>query len=106
MAVNWADANTNPQAIASGFDQETAATLMARLAVFKAENEEAFDILRWLDRMLIRLVSKFGDYRKDDPASFSLAPNFSIYPQFMFHLRRSHFLQVFNNSPDETAFYR
>jgi len=24
----------------------------------------------------------------------------------MFHLRRSHFLQVFNNSPDETAYYR
>ncbi|KAK4700398.1 protein transport protein SEC23, partial [Phenoliferia sp. Uapishka_3] len=29
-----------------------------------------------------------------------------IYPQFMFHLRRSQFLQVFNNSPDETAFYQ
>ena len=26
--------------------------------------------------------------------------------QFMFHLRRSQFLQVFNNSPDETAYYR
>jgi protein transport protein SEC23 len=24
----------------------------------------------------------------------------------MYHLRRSQFLQVFNNSPDETAFYR
>ena len=24
----------------------------------------------------------------------------------MFHLRRSQFLQVFNNSPDETSFYR
>merc|ERR1712013_959028 len=29
-----------------------------------------------------------------------------LYPQFMFHLRRSQFLQVFNNSPDETVFYR
>lgn len=35
-----------------------------------------------------------------------LAENFSLYPQFMFHLRRSQFLQVFNNSPDETAYYR
>ena len=41
-----------------------------------------------------------------DPASFKLGEGFSIYPQFMFHLRRSQFLQVFNNSPDETAFYR
>ena len=24
----------------------------------------------------------------------------------MFHLRRSQFLQVFNNSPDESAYYR
>eukprot|EP01113_Clastostelium_recurvatum_P016077 TRINITY_DN1911_c0_g1_i1.p1 TRINITY_DN1911_c0_g1~~TRINITY_DN1911_c0_g1_i1.p1 ORF type:complete len:769 (+),score=200.66 TRINITY_DN1911_c0_g1_i1:123-2429(+) len=93
-------------ALASGFDQETAAVLMARIAVYKAENEESPDILRWIDRMLIRLVSKFADYRKDDPNSFRLAPNFSIYPQFMFHLRRSHFLQVFNSSPDETTFYR
>lgn len=26
--------------------------------------------------------------------------------QFMFHLRRSSFLQVFNNSPDESSYYR
>ena len=80
--------------------------LMARIAVFKAEIDDSPDVLRWLDRMLIRLCQKFADYRKEDPASFRLTDNFSIYPQFMFHLRRSQFLQVFNNSPDETAFYR
>merc|ERR1719379_2606769 len=30
----------------------------------------------------------------------------SPFPQFMYHLRRSNFLQTFNASPDETAFYR
>jgi protein transport protein SEC23 len=81
---------------------------MSRIAVYKAEteNSESADILRWLDRMLIRLVNKFADFRKDDPSSFVLSQNFSIYPQFMFHLRRSCFLQVWNNSPDETAFFR
>jgi protein transport protein SEC23 len=79
---------------------------MARIAVFKAEIDDSPDVLRWLDRMLIRLCQKFADYRKEDPVSFRLTDNFSIYPQFMFHLRRSQFLQVFNNSPDETAFYR
>ena len=49
---------------------------------------------------------KFGDYHKDDPNSFRFSENFSLYPQFMFHLRRSQFLQVFNNSPDETSYYR
>jgi protein transport protein SEC23 len=34
-------------------------------------------------------------------------PNeFALYPQFMFHLRRSQFLQLFNSSPDEAAYYR
>ena len=93
-------------AIAQSFDQEAAAVLMARIAVFKAEIDDSPDVLRWLDRMLIRLCQKFADYRKEDPSTFQLGPNFSIYPQFMFHLRRSQFLQVFNNSPDETAFYR
>ena len=92
--------------IAQSFDQEVAAVLMARIAVFKAEIDDSPDVLRWLDRMLIRLCQKFADYRKEDPTSFRLTDNFSIYPQFMFHLRRSQFLQVFNNSPDETAFYR
>jgi protein transport protein SEC23 len=89
-----------------GFDQEAAAVVMARVAVFKAEVDEGPDVMRWTDRMLIRLCQKFADYRKDDPNSFRLAEHFSLYPQFMFHLRRSQFLQVFNNSPDETAFYR
>eukprot|EP00439_Symbiodinium_sp_Y106_P082133 s1128_g21.t1 len=43
---------------------------------------------------------------KDDPSSFHLSPELSIFPQFMYHLRRSNFLQTFNASPDETAYYR
>jgi protein transport protein SEC23 len=105
VARTFADAG-NPS-IAASFDQEASAILMARISVFKAElDSDSPDVLRWLDRMLIRLCQKFADYRKEDPSSFRLSDNFSIYPQFMFHLRRSQFLQVFNNSPDETAFYR
>uniref|UniRef100_A0A673M283 Protein transport protein SEC23 n=1 Tax=Sinocyclocheilus rhinocerous TaxID=307959 RepID=A0A673M283_9TELE len=80
IARNWADAQTQIQSIAASFDQEAAAILMARLAIYRAETEEGPDVLRWLDRQLIRL--------------------------FMFHLRRSSFLQVFNNSPDESTYYR
>lgn len=99
-------ADLNAPEIASTFDQEAATALMARIAVFKAEIDDAPDVLRWLDRLLIRLCQKFGEYRKEDPSSFRLSPVFSMYPQFMFYLRRSQFLHVFNNSPDETAFYR
>ncbi|KAG9300734.1 hypothetical protein G9A89_023532 [Geosiphon pyriformis] len=104
VARNFAE-GSSPQ-IGQSFDQEAAAVLMARIAVFKAEIDDGPDVLRWLDRMLIRLCQKFAEFRKDDATSFRLSENFSIYPQFMFHLRRSQFLQVFNNSPDETAFYR
>jgi protein transport protein SEC23 len=92
--------------MARSFDQEAAAVLMARIATFRTATEEVADILRWVDRSLIRLAAKFADYRKDDPNSFRLSPEFSIYPQFMFHLRRSQFLQLFNTSPDECAYYR
>jgi protein transport protein SEC23 len=92
--------------ILRSFDQEAAAVLISRLAVFRSETEEVADVMRWLDRSLIRLCSKFAKYTKDDPTSFRLSPEFSIYPQFMFHLRRSKFLQTFNSSPDEQAVYR
>eukprot|EP00559_Dactyliosolen_fragilissimus_P000819 CAMPEP_0184868204 /NCGR_PEP_ID=MMETSP0580-20130426/29550_1 /TAXON_ID=1118495 /ORGANISM="Dactyliosolen fragilissimus" /LENGTH=731 /DNA_ID=CAMNT_0027368953 /DNA_START=440 /DNA_END=2635 /DNA_ORIENTATION=- len=92
--------------IKMGFDQEAAAVLTARLAVHRTESEDPADVLRWVDRSLIRLCTKYGDYMVDDPNSFRLDPRFSLYPQFMFHLRRSQFLQLFNSSPDEAAYYR
>lgn len=92
--------------IAQSFDQEAATVIMARLSVHRCEQEDSADVMRWIDRSLIRLAAKFATYRKDDPASFRLPPEFSIYPQFMFHLRRSKFLQSFNSSPDEQAVYR
>ncbi|EXB70669.1 Protein transport protein SEC23 [Morus notabilis] len=90
----------------AGFDQEAAAGVMARLVSFKMETEAEFDPIRWLDKSLIHLCTRFGDYQKDSPSSFSLNQRLSIFPQFVFHLRRSQFVQVFNNSPDETAYYR
>lgn len=92
--------------IAQGFDQEAMAVLIARLAVFKAETEYLFDVLRWLDRSLIKWVGKFSEFRQNDPDSLTLSPHMSMLPQFMYHLRRSQFLRVFNSSPDETAFFR
>lgn len=44
------------QHLAAGFDQEAAAVLMARMATFRAESDDGPDVLRWIDRTLIRLV--------------------------------------------------
>jgi protein transport protein SEC23 len=92
--------------VKASFDQEAAAVLTARMAVFQTETDEVGDVLRWVDRSLIRLCAKFAEYQPDDPNSFRLSNEFSLYPQFMFHLRRSPFLQLFNSSPDEAAYYR
>jgi protein transport protein SEC23 len=95
-----------PSPVKMSFDQEAAAVLLARVAVNRTASEDVADVLRWVDRSLIRLCSKFADYVPDDPNSFRLTPEFSLFPQFVFHLRRSQFLQLFNSSPDEAAYYR
>jgi protein transport protein SEC23 len=56
--------------------------------------------------ILIQVCQSSASNTGEDSNSCRLEKNFTLYPQFMFHLRRSQFLQVFNNSPDETAFYR
>ncbi|KAF8695146.1 hypothetical protein HU200_037757 [Digitaria exilis] len=106
ISRRWVSGANNVEELVAGFDQEAAAAVMARLVSFKMETEVDFDPVRWLDRALIRICSKFGDYQKETPSSFSLSPRLSIFPQFIFNLRRSQFVQVFNNSPDETAYFR
>jgi len=106
VAIEFADPAKGLQLIKAGFQQETAAIVVTRLAAYKADTEFATDLLRWLDQMLIRLCAKFGEYRKGQAESFTLPPEFVYYPQFIYYLRRSSFIQVFNNSPDETAFIR
>ena len=101
----WVDGSDLNQLI-EGFDQEAAAVLLARLVSHKMETEDDFDATRWLDRSLIRLAARFGEYRKDDPDSFQLQPRLAYFPQFLFNFRRSQFIQVFGNSPDETAYSR
>lgn len=106
LSRRWVAGPGSIQDLISGFDQEAAAIVMARQVSFKMETEAEFDPIRWLDKALINLCSRFGDFQKETPSSFSLSPRLSIFPQFMFHLRRSQFVQVFNNSPDETAYFR
>ena len=92
--------------IRQSFDQEAALILIARLAIEKSKREERIDILRWVDKTLILLVNKFGEFIPDDPKSFKLTQEFSFFPQFIFYLRRSYCLQFFNASPDEVTHFK
>lgn len=73
LVVSWADAQSQLRHIEAAFDQEAAAVLMARLGVFRAESEEGPDVLRWLDRQLIRLV------RWEQCIEFSLCVSSTFY---------------------------
>lgn len=93
--------------IARGFDQEASAVIVARYAIHRTmTGEETIDVLRSLDRMLIKLVARFGDYKRDDPSTYRLPREFQLFPQFMYHLRRSQYIQTFGESPDESCYYR
>ncbi|KAI3875014.1 hypothetical protein MKW98_019587 [Papaver atlanticum] len=83
------------QKIPAGFDQEAAASVMARLAIHRAEWCSAREVIGWVDNMLNKFATEIG------PAS-----SFSLFPQFMYNFRRSQFIDVFNSTPGETAFIR
>eukprot|EP01123_Difflugia_compressa_P012887 TRINITY_DN5716_c0_g1_i1.p1 TRINITY_DN5716_c0_g1~~TRINITY_DN5716_c0_g1_i1.p1 ORF type:complete len:750 (-),score=123.34 TRINITY_DN5716_c0_g1_i1:78-2327(-) len=104
-AHNWVTAGAQPSELLGGFDQEACAAIIARLAIYKKEAEDE-DIIRFLDRHLIRFVQRYGIYQRDNENSFQLPPSIGLYPNFMFHLRRCCLVNIFGNSPDETAYYR
>ena len=80
--------------------------MIARLCVIKAYSEDKNDILKWVDKTLIRLITKFAKYQKDNITSFKLSQQFNYFPQFIFYLRRSQFILNFNASPDEIVNYK
>lgn len=92
--------------IGNSFDQEAAVVLLTRMCIHKGETEEPREILKWVDKTLLRLMSKFAQYFKGISTSFKLTPKFQYFPQFMFYLRRSTFIQSFNESPDESIYYK
>ncbi|GME81126.1 unnamed protein product [Ambrosiozyma monospora] len=90
----------------SNFDQEAAAVLVAREAVDKTMRDDSVDLLRWVDKILVDVCANFSRFIPNQASSLSMPPTLNFFPQFMYHLRRSTFVQVFNSSPDETSFYR
>ncbi|KAJ6230367.1 protein transport protein sec23 [Anaeramoeba flamelloides] len=99
-------AQTRFQLIKCGFDQEAAAVIIARESMNKTESAKPKNVVRWLDKNLISFSTKFGTYVQNQPRTFQLEKNFSLFPQFMFNLRKSPLLKIFGYSPDETTFHK
>lgn len=96
----------NVSDLIQGIDQEAATVMLAKVAIIKSKSEEYQEVLKWLDKTLIRFLSKVSSFKPNDIQSFRLAAELSLFPQFLFYLRRSPFISHFNSSIDENTFYK
>jgi protein transport protein SEC23 len=89
--------------IAQGFNSEAAIVYLARYCVHKALIEEQQNLRQWLDSSLCKWASYFAQFVKNDLHSFSLPEKMRRFPQSMYHLRRSNFVNRFGLSLDEVT---
>lgn len=96
-----------------GFDQEAAIVLLARDCVHKMDPGHALGkpydptiVNKRLDDFLVKFCSRFAVFYKGSVESFSLSSTYAMLPQFLYHLKRTSLISLFNNSPDETSFIR
>jgi len=108
LAIQYINSESNLgwNVIKQGFDEEAAIAILARVGMYKAENDYDYKMVNWLDRSLIKLCSRYASYMMYQPQSWKLPTEFKYFPQFIFYLRRSQFVRTFGYSPDETAYYR
>lgn len=98
---NW---SSEVHEIVQGFDQEAAIVYLARYCVHKALMEEQKNLRQWLDSNLCKWAAYFAQYIKGDRSSFTLPETMRTFPQYMYHLRRSNFVNRFGSSLDEVSF--
>ena len=91
---------------AAGFDQEAAIVLTARCALSLSGMMDQKEITKWIDKRLIKLYSRFGDFTRGVPTSYRINDSFSMVPQFFYYLRKSTFILNFAISVDEMHYNR
>lgn len=88
-------------------DQKAVGALLVRQAVAKADGGASGpEMLKWIDRLLIKMMRTLCTYAKGDPGSVMLPREAGILPGLVFHLRRSAVLRTSGSSPDRTCFFR
>ena len=78
--------------------------LLGRMCVNKMLYEEQKNIRPWVDQVLVKWAQNFANFIKNDENSFSLPAQMQQLPQMVYHLRRSHFVNRFGISLDESFF--
>ena len=77
------------------------------MATFRCIQDSPKDVFAWVDRTLLRVTKRVAQSLPQEEARGDLfSGSYSEYPRDMYFLRRSNFLQYFNSTPDETAYWR
>ncbi len=88
-------------------DQQAAAALLVRQVVERAAHGAApSDMIKTIDRQLIKIMRALCDFRPGDPATVMLPPQAAQLPGLIFNLRRCPAVRTTGLSPDETAYFR
>jgi protein transport protein SEC23 len=90
----------------SNFDQHAALAVMTKLGLTYVKNHYPLDVTRWYDSILLEFGRRYGFYQSNNMNTFTFSPEMSSLLHMTFHLRRSQLFDLFNSSPDETAFFR
>ena len=98
--------NISKDAYASSFDQEAAIIMTARCALAMSGLLDQKEITKWIDKRLIKLYSRFGEFTRQVPSSFRIHQSFELIPQFFYYLRKSTFILNFAISVDEMHYNR
>jgi protein transport protein SEC23 len=61
-------------------------------------------VKKWVDRILLKFTVKFANFHRQDKTSFKLQNSMKHFPQFMYHLRRSNFINPFGAPPDQSIY--
>ena len=88
------------------FDEQAGTVMLARMAARKAEVEDTIEVKKWVDRMLLKFCVRFGHFNRNDKNSFRLPQPIKHFPQFIYHLRRSAFINPFGSPPDQAMYVK
>lgn len=94
----------------TSFDNETSAIIIAKFISYEMEINDigsTKDAVKYLDDILLRFFRRIVKYTNDCNYSLSdLIDKFLPFLKYIYHLRRSQFINTFNNSLDEMTYYR
>jgi protein transport protein SEC23 len=63
-------------------------------------------VKKWVDRILLKFSVRFAQFNRNDKNSFRLPSPMKHFPQFIYHLRRSGFINPFGSPPDQALYIK